>query len=115
MPNESINHNFTKNPMIPQDATISTHCEENKVDHANVKGSFAPTGYKKNLQHLQILNKYINDSKNTLTQPWYCWSSLGKRTYQVNLILIPRTEIRGKPKDELNPMVSKALFEFWAN
>ena len=33
----------------------------------------------------------------------------------MNLNLIPRIEIRGKPKDELNPMVNKALSEFWAN
>ena len=45
----------------------------------------------------------------------FCWSSLGKRTYQVDLNLIPRTKTRDRPKDELNPMITKALSKFWAN
>ena len=60
MSNGSINHTFTKNPMSPQDATIFTHHEENKVHHANVKGTSAAIGSKTNLQYLQTLNKYIN-------------------------------------------------------
>ena len=44
-----------------------------------------------------------------------CWSSLGRRTYQVDLNLIPRTKTRDKPKDELNPMISKAYSKFSAN
>ena len=46
--------------MSPQDATISTHHEENQVYHANVKDTSATIGSKTNLQHLQTLNKYIN-------------------------------------------------------
>ena len=51
---------ITKNLMIPQDLTIFTHHEDNKVHHANVKGAFATIGSKTNLQHLKTLNKYIN-------------------------------------------------------
>ena len=61
--------------MSPQDATISTHHEENQVHHANVKDASAATGSKTNLQHLQTLNKYIN-AKNShstvvLSHPWH--------------------------------------------
>ena len=76
MLNESINHTFTKNPISPQDATISTHHEEkpsphtmkitknpmspqdltifthhedNQVHYANVKDVYVTIGSKTNL------------------------------------------------------------------
>ena len=42
------------------------------------------------------------------TSTAYYWISLGRRTYQVDLNLIPRIETRDKPKDELNPIFKKA-------
>ena len=65
MSNESINHTFTKNPISPQDATISTYHEDNQVHYVNVKDASTTIESKKNLQHLQTLNKYINAKENS--------------------------------------------------